>query len=103
VIRAYSPSVTAVTDNFSNSYSLVASQANGSTTTYVYLCTNGSGGSTHRPSITQSSGDLASVSFSEITGGATTSLLDGAASTVLDASSPFNVTVTTANAIDLVV
>ena len=99
----YSASLTTVTDTFSNSYSLLTSQVTGSRLLSVYLCTNGSGGTAHKPTLTKSAGDVTACCFGEVTGGATTSLTDGTAGTALDSSSPFNATVTTTNPVDLVI
>ena len=54
VIRAYSPSANTITDTYSNTWSLLGSQANGSTTTYVYMGASagggtGAGGTSHKP------------------------------------------------------
>jgi hypothetical protein len=108
VVRAYSPSANTITDTFSNTWTLLGSIANGSTTTYVYLgaASGGgpaAGGSTHRPTISKATGDTAAVSFFEVTGAASSSVQDGTLASVLDSSSPFNQTITTTNATDLVI
>lgn len=103
-IRDYSAGITAVTDNKSNTYARLGSALTISSNELdIWICYNGTGGSTHRPTITKSSGDLAAVSFFEITGCATASTLDVVGAAVVDSSSPFNVTVTTTNASDFVV
>lgn len=108
VVRAYSPSANTITDTFSNTWTLLGSQANGSTTTYMYIGaasdgSPGAGGSTHRPTISKATGDVASVSFFEVTGAASSSVQDGTLASVLDSSSPFNQTITTTNATDLII
>jgi hypothetical protein len=107
-IRDYSPSVTVVTDTVggvptANVYARLNSRLTiGGNCLDLWVCYNGAGGSTHRPVITKTSGDLASVSFIEITGVETTSVLDVAGTAALDSSSPFNVTVGTSNAADII-
>jgi hypothetical protein len=104
VARDYSPSVTAATDNYSNTYSQVGTTVTiGSTGLSVWMCENGTGGTGHKPSVTKSTGDLISFSFFEVTGSLTASSLDGTAGAGLDTSSPFNATVTTGNANDLII
>ena len=108
VIRAYSPSANTITDNYSNTWSLLGSQANGSTTTYIYLGASagggtGAGGTGHKPTISKALGDTAAVCFFEITGAATSSVQDGTLVSNLDASSPFDQTITTTNATDLII
>jgi hypothetical protein len=103
-IRDYSAGISAVTDNFSNTYTQIGSTiAVGSNSLTVWICVNGTGGASHRPTITKTSGDLLSASFFEVTGIVTSSATDGTTGSGLDASSPFNATVTTANATDLVI
>ena len=107
-IRAYSPSANTITDTYANTWTLSGSQANGSTTTYVYkgAAANGSpgaGGTSHTVTISKATGDTAVATFFEVTGAATSSVEDGALVSNLDASSPFNQTVTTTNTIDLII
>jgi len=108
VVRAYSPSANTITDTYSNTWTLLGSQANGSTTTYVYLGTSAAsgtaaGGTSHKVTVSKATGDTASVSFFEVTGAATSSVQDGTLVSNLDAASPFNQTITTTNATDLVI
>jgi hypothetical protein len=104
VFRDYTPSVSAVTDNKSNTYTQVGTTVTiGGTGLSVWICVNGTGGSGHKPTITKSNGDFALISFAEITGTATSSATDGTASAALDSSSPFDGTVTTSNANDLII
>jgi hypothetical protein len=104
VVVDYSPSVTAITDNFSNTYSQVGSTVtNGSVALSVWLCIAGTGGAGHKPSVTKTTGDALSFSFMEIAGSASASPLDGTVGAGLDSASPYNATVTTANATDLVI
>jgi hypothetical protein len=108
VIRAYSPSANTITDTYSNTWTLLGSQANGSTTTYVYKGASAgggtaAGGATHKITISKATGDTASMCFFEVTGAATSSVQDGTLASVLDSSSPFNQTITTTNATDLII
>jgi len=108
VVRAYSPSANTVTDTYSNTWSLLGSQANGSTTTYVYQGASAGGGTAaggagHTVTISKATGDTASVSFFEVTGAATSTVQDGTLVSNLDAASPFDQTITTTNATDLII
>lgn len=67
-----------------------------------YLCTNGTGGTGHTFNLKISSTDPKALFVIEITGGATSSLVDGTPSGALDTSSPFDSPVTTTNANDLI-
>jgi hypothetical protein len=102
-VRAYA-APTSVTDSKSNVYTLVQSTQNPSESDWlsVYLCVNGTGGATHRPTVTTGvTLNPVILGLIEIVGGATSSATDGS-STVHDTASPFGSPLTTTNANDIV-
>jgi len=104
VVRDYTPSMTDFTDSFSNTYTQVGSTVTiGGTALSVWMCVNGTGGASHTPSIKKTNGDFAAVTFFEVSGTATSSALDGTPGAGLDTGTPFNATVTTANANDFII
>lgn len=98
-----SDTITSVTDSKSNVYSLirqVADAGDGFKAAW-YLCENGVGGASHTGTVQISATNPKTVYFCEITGGALSSLTDQE-SGVLDTSSPFDSSITTTNANDLI-
>ena len=98
-----SDTITTVSDSKGNTYTLIrqVADAGDGVKGAWYLCTNGTGGASHTGSVQISATDPKTVYFCEITGGATASLTDQE-SGVLDTSTPFDSSITTTNADDLI-
>lgn len=104
VLRSYGDNYTTVTDTFSNTYTLQRKIQNTSDTDWmhIYLCSNGSGGAGHKPTLTTSSTQQTIIGLHEITGGAA-AILDLVSTGAFDQSSPFGDSVTSTNAADMIV
>lgn len=95
-LTANGDTVTSVTDAYSNTYSVVTTvveTVNGNKM-WVYQATNGSGGTNHTVTVTMSSGGVAKISFTEITGAATASIVDQS-NAVHDNATPYSCAITT--------
>lgn len=105
IIDGGSFSATPVQDSKSNTYTQIGSELTlGSARCRVYYCENGTGGSSHTATATQTGSNGTSVFFAEVTGGLTSGILDKTASTT-DSPSPFSsgLTATTTQANELLV
>ena len=95
---------TPFTDSKSNTYTQIGSEVNtGNCKTRLYYCQNGSGGSSHTFTVTTVGQTYATVYAIEVTGGATSGILDKSPAGLYDTSSPFtsDVTGTTSQANEL--
>lgn len=91
-----SSTVTSVTDSKSNTYSLLTSvvDSNDGHKNWVYYTENGTGGSSHTFTVTTSGNNLNIFAF-EVTGGATSSIIDVSATVYNDGETPFDCSITT--------
>lgn len=104
--RTNSDSPTSVTDNKSNTYTKIGGPYTDTSDGFsvnVYLATNGTGGAGHTWAVNYSGTRSGSAHAVEITGGASTSLLDAIAGFYRTTSTPFSGPVTTTKAPDLIV
>ena len=83
---------TSIVDNKSNTYTQIGSELTGSVDTdktRLYYSANGAGGSGHTATITLSGNSRITVIFLEILSADTAAPLDGAASGLVDAATPY--------------
>ncbi len=103
ILRAYSDNYSAVTDSFSNTYTLQRKIQNTSDTDWlhIYLCSNGTGGAVHKPKVTSAITQLVNFGLHEITGAASSSV-DVVSTGAFDQATPFGDPVTSTNANDII-
>lgn len=91
-----SATISTVSDSKSNSYTSQASivETNDGTKLWVYKTENGTGGSSHTATVDLSSGGILWVALVEVTGGATSSIIDVSA-TAYNFNDPHDCAVTT--------
>lgn len=102
-LRSFGDVYTTVTDNKSNTFTLqrkIQNTGDGDWL-HIYLCSNGTGGAGHKPTLTVSSSLNVVYGLIELTGGAA-SILDAVSTGAFDSSSPFGDSVTSTNANDLI-
>lgn len=100
--RAIIGSITSVSDNKSNSYSLIGSifDAGSGIETAAYQCTNGAGGAGHTWTLNKNTANYGRIAAIEVTGAVVASLIDVYASSVATHNGTYNaqpLTTTVAN------
>jgi hypothetical protein len=86
------PAVTGVTDTFGNSYTLISGSPTVGSSLRIdrYYCNNGTGGSNHQATVSYGSASYATAFFLEITGGASSLILDQSSEGTNTSTPPVN-------------